>query len=219
MTLVVGRTRVLVSTFGFDASKVLRAMRRFGYDRLLLVGGPDSFRSEGFRRVREIEAQAGGQVETATVDPRDFAACFRAVASALARFPATSHEVRLNVSGGTKVLADAAVLAAFHAGAECWHIEGDDAVRLPVIRGFRFVDALTEAERKVLAAVTRAQRSDHVLRAVEAEGLGPTVARGALAALIRRGLLRGDVVGGRAVVSPVPGASARRSGSPGTALK
>ncbi len=185
-------------------------MRRFGYDRLHVVGGSDSFRSEGFRHLRDLEAQAGAALETTAVDPRDFAACFRAVATTLARYPPEQYEVRINISGGTKVLADAAVLAAFHHGVECWHVEGDAAVRLPVIRGFRFVDALTEAERAVLAVVTRPRRSNEVIRAAESAGVASLAARGALATLIRRGLLRGDVVGGRAIVSPVPAVQPHR---------
>ena len=208
----------MLSTFGFDERKVFQAMRRFPYDRLSLIGGPDSFRSPGYRRLRELEAQAGGAVETAAVDPYDFAACFRTALAVLGRYPPERFEVRMNASGGTKVLADAAVLAAFHQGVECWHVEGDAAVRLPVLRGFRFVDALTEAERTVLALVSRSRRSEDVVRAAEAGGIATAAARGALASLIRKGMLRGDVVGGRAVVAPLPavgkkGAARARGGA------
>jgi len=195
---------VLVSTFGFDERKVFRAMRMFPYDRLCLIGGPDSFRSAGFRRLRELEAQAGGAVDTTAVDPHDFTACFRGALSVLAQHPRSHFGVRVSVAGGTKVLADAATLAAFHEGVECWHVDGDVAVRLPILRGFRFVDALTPAERIVLALVTRRRPSQDLLRSAESEGIPASEARGALASLIRKGLVGADLDHGRAMVSPIP---------------
>ncbi len=213
------RPRILLSTFGFDERKVLRAMRMFAYDRLSLIGGPDSFRSPGFRRLRDLEAQVGAAVEATAVDPYDFAACFRKAVGVLDGYSAPRFEVRVNVSGGTKVLADAAILAAFHQGVECWHVEGDAAVRLPVLRGFRFVDALTAAERSMLALVSRPLRSEDVVRSAEGRGLSDSEARGALASLIRKGWVRGDLVRGRAVVSPVPPPKGGRRAGPATALK
>ena len=205
------RPRVLVATFGFDDRKVVRAMRLFAYDRLALLGGPRSFRSEGYRRLRDLEAQVGATVETIAVDPWDFAACFRAAVDALGRYPAERFDVRLTVAGGTRVLADAAVLAAFHQGVDCWYVSHETSLRLPVLRGFRVVDALTEAERTVLGLVPRRRRSEEVVGSAVESGLSPTAARGALASLIRKGMLGGDIVRGRAIVAPVP--SARRKGS------
>ena len=203
------RPRVLVSTLGFDDRKVLRAMRLFAYDHLSLIGGPESFRSDGYRRLRDLEAQVGATVETTAVDPWDFAACFRAAVDVLARHPGDRFEVRLAVTGGTRVLADAAVLAAFHQGVDCWYVGHESAVQFPVLRGFRVVDALTEAERAVLALVLRRQRSEEVVRSAVAGGITSAAARGALASLIRKGMLRGDIVRGRAVVAPVPSVGRR----------
>jgi len=214
-----GPPRVLLSTFGFDERKVLQAMRMFPYDRLSLIGGPDSFRSPGYRRLRELEAQAGAAVESTAVDPYDFAACFRGAVAVLDRYSRPQFEARLNVSGGTKVLADAATLAAFHEGIECWHVDGDMVVRLPVLRGFRFADALTEAERTVLPLVSRPRRSEDIVRSAEGHGISGSKARGALASLIRKGLVRGELVRGRAMISPVPLNRRRDQGGREPALK
>jgi len=51
--------RVLISTFGFDESKVFGALRWLPYDRLVLVAGPESLRKPGFRRLRERYLRPG----------------------------------------------------------------------------------------------------------------------------------------------------------------
>ena len=44
----------LIATIGFDDKHVLPSLRQLPYDRLLLVGGRDSFRSPAFRRLRSF---------------------------------------------------------------------------------------------------------------------------------------------------------------------
>src|SRR5207249_10107146 len=115
--------RILISTFGFDPEKVLLALRSIGYDRLALIAGGKSLRGSGFRRLDAAERASGGAIEVVPVDPFDFRSCFEGTLGAIRRFRKAGHDVRMNVSGGTKVLADAALLAAFQEGVEASHCE------------------------------------------------------------------------------------------------
>jgi len=113
-----------VATFGFDERRVLPALRLLPYDRLVLLGGRDSFRAPGFGRLKSLEPS----LQAVTVDPFDFGSCLTAACRAF--HEASAGDVRASVSGGTKILADATLLAAFQEGVEAWYFD-PEPVRLP----------------------------------------------------------------------------------------
>lgn len=195
--------RVLVSTYGFEESKVLGALRWLPYDRLVLVAGGRSLRERGLRRIEEAERAAGGRVEVVRVDPFDLASCFRGTLEAIERHRRAGDEVRVNVSGGTKVLADGALLAAFQAGVEAWHCE-DKAVRLPVLRGVRFEDRLPPAQRAVLGSLRRPVPAARLVDRLRARGHSEAAVQAAILSLREQGLVEVAITRGAAVVSLDP---------------
>ena len=142
------RVRTLICTFGFNEKKVLAAMRSIPYSRLVLVAGKDVLDGAEYRLMVALEEKSGGTVETVIVDPFDFADCYDGVDRAI-RSHLTGGDVTLNISGGTKILADAAILAAFQNGVEAYHCE-ESMVKLPVMRGVRFEDAFSVEDVKVM---------------------------------------------------------------------
>ncbi len=140
--------RTLICTFGFARQKVLAAMRLTAYNRLVIVAGSDVLEHDDLRSLVELESSGGGMVETVAVDPFDFADCMRKVDETI-RSSLKIGEVMMNISGGTKVLCDAAILAAFQNGVETYHCEGK-VVKLPVIKGIRFEDKFNAGDRSVL---------------------------------------------------------------------
>ena len=195
--------RVLVSTYGFEASRVLGALRWLPYDRLVLVAGGRSLRERGFRRIQEAERAAGGRVEVVRVDPFDLASCFRGTLEAIERHRRAGDEVRVNVSGGTKVLADGALLAAFQAGVEAWHCE-DKAMRLPVLRGVRFEDRLTPTQQAVLRSLRKPVRASKLVDRLRAHGHSEAAVQAAILSLRDQGLVSVAIQAGAAVVSLDP---------------
>src|SRR3989449_11088534 len=161
--------RVLISTFGFNPEKVLLALRSIGYDRLALIAGGKSLREPGFRRLDAAERASGGSIEVVAVDPFDFRSCFEGALGAIQRHRRAGREVRVNVSGGTKVLADGALLAAFQEGVEAWHCE-DRPVRLPILKGVTFTDRLSTVQRAVLASAARPRQVARRVERVSAGG-------------------------------------------------
>ena len=195
--------RVLVSTYGFEESRVFGALRWLPYDRLVLVAGGRSLRERGFRRIQEAERAAGGRVEVVRVDPFDLVSCFRGTLEAIERHRRAGDEVRVNVSGGTKVLADGALLAAFQAGVEAWHCE-DKAVRLPVLRGVRFEDRLTPTQQAVLRSLRKPVRASKLVDRLRSRGHSEAAVQAAILSLRDQGLVTVAIQTGAAVVSLDP---------------
>jgi len=150
--------RVLVSTFGVgDLDKVLLAMRRLPYERLVLMGDKDIEESSDFNKIREMEAMTGHDVAAEIVDDDGFMELVEGVSEVLqrhARDPSegTRNTVSLNISGGDKLLGDAALFAAFRSGVDAYHCDGK-LVRLPVVHGATAVDRFTPLQARFIDTI------------------------------------------------------------------
>jgi len=198
--------RVLVSTFGFDEEKVLRALRSIPYERLAVLAGGKSLKEPGLRRLESAERAAGGSLEVVVVDPFDFRSCFEGALGVIEKHRRAGREVRVNVSGGTKVLADAALLAAFQEGVEAWHCE-DRPVRLPILRGVSFADRLNVADRAVLRCLDRPRPSTKIVERLIGEGYTKLAVQAAIARLRDQGFLSLTLQQGSAIVAVAPAAA------------
>jgi hypothetical protein len=198
-------TGTLVATFGYDERHVLPALRLLPYDGLVLVAGRGSLRTAGYARIKALEPD----LETVIVDPFDLSGCLLAVASVVRDAVRRGRVVRVSVSGGTKILGAAALLAAFQEGVEAWSCD-PEPVRLPVLRGVRFVDALPPGAREVGEALRGPTARDRLFASIVDRGVSPREARAALAALIARGLAEERLDEGRPVVVPTAALDALR---------
>jgi hypothetical protein len=144
--------KVLLSTFGFDGVKVTEAMRFIAYDRLVLITSQDNTFTSDYRQLLDLNALAGMTVETLIVDKFDLMEAREAIASRVRELQRGNHEVALNVSGGTRILSSAAILAAFETGIDAYHAS-DRLVRLPVLKKVSFEERLTAQDRDALLAV------------------------------------------------------------------
>jgi len=184
--------RILASTFKQgDLEKVLQAMRNLPYDRLLLIGMPGAEECEDIGRIRHLEEMAGHQVDLVVAEDGDFMGVVGQMAEELSermngRRRAGKDSVILNISGGPRMLGDAALLAAFELGVEAYHVNGR-VTRLPVIRGatardrfsknqVRMIEALAgeqvtlDALAKMMAPIGR-QAVDRMIRELKRESL------------------------------------------------
>jgi DNA-binding transcriptional ArsR family regulator len=185
--------KILVSTYGHgDLGKTLMAMRHLPYDRLVLLceaGGDDP---EGLEELRSLESMAGHEVDVECVDTSDFMELVEGISQAvtgLSRSAGVQNEVVLNISGGNKLLADAALFAAFRLGLPTYHVT-ERMVKLPVMKGVtarsrftalqsRFIFLLdgprTIAEIVELTGTQSKQSVERVMR--ELRGMGLVCAR------------------------------------------
>lgn len=150
--------RYLVSTFRQgDFDRILQAMRSLPYERLVLIGDEDVAECEDLKRISRLEEISGHEVETELLNGSDFMGTVDAVADTLsARMkqngPGTTPSAVLNISGGTKLLGDAALLAAFRVGVETYHVD-KKVTRLPVIKGATALDRFTTGQIRMIEAI------------------------------------------------------------------
>jgi hypothetical protein len=193
--------RTLICTFGFNEKKIFAAMRSIRYNRLVLVAGGDVLRMKEYRLLVALEEKGGGTVENVTVDPFDFADCYNKVNEVIMEYTA-GGEVVLNISGGTKILADAAILAAFQNGVEAYHCD-ETTIKLPVMTGLRFEDAFSEDDVRVME--TFEEGSTVKSLAVSLSGLGDASLRRSLKNLERLGVIVPVLEKGEARYHATPG--------------
>jgi len=148
--------RILVSTFGDgDGRKVVDAMRAIPYDRLVLVGQASAEESDDFAHLKQLESMAGQEVGYRQMDGLDFMALVEQVSEVLNSFGKDArgrNTVVLNISGGPKLLGDAALFAAFRLGVEAYHCDST-VTRLPVLMGVTAKDRFTDAQIQFLRCV------------------------------------------------------------------
>src|SRR5256714_14692283 len=136
--------RTLIATIGFDERHILPSLRLLPYDRLVLVGGRNSFRSAGFRRLHALEPN----LEVVRVDAFDLGDCLESI-EAWIREARVVGPVRISATGGTKILTMAALLAAFHEGVGAWDFD-PGPVRLPSCAGSGFRRPFSPPSRRAL---------------------------------------------------------------------
>ncbi|MGQ0797075.1 MAG: hypothetical protein ACT4OI_04315 [Methanobacteriota archaeon] len=203
MTSVPGRT--LVATFGFDERRVLPALRLLSYDELVLITGRPSLRTDGFARLRTLEPS----LRTVVVDPFDLVDCLATTAATLRDLARAGRTVRLSVTGGTKILAAAALLAAFQEGVEAWFCD-PEPVRLPILRGVRVADAVSASARVLAQALRGPVSAERLVSGAAGHGTTARETEAALGELVAFGLAEAALERGKAVVRPTAALEAFR---------
>jgi len=190
--------RTLIATMGFDERHVLPSLRLLPYDRLVLVAGGETIRSAGFRQIRALEPA----LRSVRVDPFDLMSALESIRGMI-RLAATDGSVRISASGGTKILTNAAILAAFQEGVEAWYCD-PDPVRLPVLQGVVLDAAFSPAERAIARALHGPSPHDRLVSAVASQGFARRTVVGALQSLARKGLVELGRDGSPVWVRPSP---------------
>jgi hypothetical protein len=150
--------KILVCTFGEgDHTKVLDAMRRLPYERLVLVGEPGLTDTYSLARIRAFEELSGHDVETEVAYGDSFMEEVDQISEVLEKHsvdPSSGerNSVILNISGGTKLLGDAALFAAFRLGVRACHCDGRITM-LPVVNGATATNRFTPAQSRFLRAL------------------------------------------------------------------
>ncbi|MCU0852749.1 MAG: MarR family winged helix-turn-helix transcriptional regulator [Thermoplasmata archaeon] len=146
--------RLLLSTFGpGDAERILNAMRLLPYDKLVLVGEEGAQESPDFSRLERLENMSNKKIEFQPIFDSGFLGMVDSVSDMLAGYTANRQDtVYVNISGGAKLLGDAALLAAFRLGVETYHCDGR-LTRLPVIKGATARDRFTAAQARLIEAI------------------------------------------------------------------
>ncbi len=148
--------RVLVSTFADgDDEKVILAMRELPFDQLVLIGEEDAEERDSFDRIRKLEELSGHEVQFRAIEADQFMTMVDSVSDVLHAL--SNEDVALNISGGSKILGDAALLAAFRLGIESYHCDRV-CVKLPVLKGATAMDRFTKPQIRMLDILAEGER-------------------------------------------------------------
>lgn len=171
-------------------------MKYVSYDRLVIVAGNDVLGSEQLRDLVALESKSGGSATTLAVDPFDFADCMTVVDKAI-QSALGAGEVVVNISGGTKVLGDATLLAAFQNGVEAYHCD-EKVVKLPVLKGVRFVEMLGNHEVRILETLQQGDTLRNLEGKIDSEEMSGPAIRKSVRYLERIGILHARLERGEA---------------------
>jgi hypothetical protein len=180
--------RVLISTYGFDEGKVVAAMSKLAYDKLVLIVGDDVLEDQGYLRLKKMESLGPNKMETVTVDVLDFQECLNTVLRTIRKWDVEGNGVVLNISGGTKVLADAALLAGLHNGVEIYHVD-EQVSRLPVIQGVKVTHRFTERQATLIRALEADDTIPRLTRRLRGVGMDESAVRQVVRALANQGVI------------------------------
>jgi hypothetical protein len=150
--------RILVSTFGGDDyAKVLSAMKSLPYEKLVLVGEASAEDTEGFHKLSHLEEMSGHDLHFEPVDTSGFMETVDEICDVLVQCskdpePGSSNLIALNISGGSKLLGDAALFSAFRLGIEAYHCD-ERVTKLPVLKGATAVDRFTMSQVKFIMSI------------------------------------------------------------------
>jgi hypothetical protein len=150
--------KVLVSTFGGDDhARVLSAMKSLPYEKLVLVGEASAEDTEGFHKLMRLEEMSGNDLEFEPVDTSGFMETVEEICDILIRCskdPNSGYpnQIALNISGGSKLLGDAALFSAFRLGTEAYHCD-ERVTKLPVLKGATAVDRFTASQVKFIMSI------------------------------------------------------------------
>lgn len=150
--------RILVSTFTpQDVELVIRSMRSIGYDRLVVLCRPDDSLDPALERIRRLEDMSGHEITVQHIYSSGFMETVDEICQTLGalqkeRRTGTSNEVILNISAGEKLLANAALFAAFRLGVRTVHCD-EKLVKLPILAGATAVDRFTPLEVRAMRAM------------------------------------------------------------------
>ena len=144
--------KALVSTFGDkDLDKVLLAMKLLPYEKLVLVGREGMTDCVAFKRVKALEEISGHEIIAEELDGDGFMEIVDSISEVLEGI-LTHDSLILNISGGDKLLGDAAIISAFRLGVETYHCD-ERLTKLPVLKGASARDRFTPTEQRFLASI------------------------------------------------------------------
>lgn len=132
------RRNLLVSTYGGDVSQIMPGLRALPHDHLLLVTERTLEKSEA---IQVLLDRLGIRYEVLVVNPADLTGAAMKIEDSMHKHKAQGWATRMDITGGRKLLSDAALLAALSTGSEVCCFESGQR-RFPLLVARRVKEAL-----------------------------------------------------------------------------
>lgn len=196
--------KILVSTFGQDDfEKVVYAMRQLPYERLILLGTLEAIESPACLKIKELDEMSGHEVLGEVIPDSGFMDIVNEISESLERHSkdrdGRRNELILNISGGDKLLGDAALFAAFRLGIVTYHCD-EKLTKLPVLKGLTAKDRFTPSQVRFLKGICWTSTPFDDLVEEISPGKRQPVER-VMRELKKAGLIETDVKSGKIIVA------------------
>ncbi|MCK4367084.1 MAG: hypothetical protein KAW84_03970, partial [Thermoplasmata archaeon] len=107
---------------------------------------------------------------------------------AIRKWDVEENGVVLNISGGTVILADAALLAGYHNGVEIYHVD-EKVTKLPVIKGMKVSDRFTERQTLLIRALEADDTIPRLANRLKSTGMDEQAVRREIRMLSNEGVI------------------------------
>jgi|GEM_PF-2805641 len=153
------KKRLLICAIGQSRERVATALREIGHDKLVAITTePNTLAIKDAEKFEDLACAEYEVVKLA--DKHNFDAMFSAFVKTIEKH--RGWDIRVNISGGPKLLTIAGMFACYSYGVSIYHCE-DRVHRLPVIKEVGFLDILTPDARIVLQSLgKRAENIDAI---------------------------------------------------------
>ena len=168
-----GRRDLLISTFGEEVSEIVAGLRSLPHDHLVLV--TDSVLEEN-AAILSFLRRMGIRHEVLRVEPADITGSAMLIERKVLEHIENGWMARVDITGGSKLLSDAAMLAALSTGAEVCCFEMG-ARRFPLLAAMGVREALPRDLAEVLASQIWPMSLDEVRKKDRDHPLPPMLMR------------------------------------------
>jgi hypothetical protein len=145
------RKTLLMTTFGGRVSEVVPGLRSLPHDHLVVITVKGEEERQEYRQLLSLLDQLKVQYQVLAVDQLDLTGSAVLIEEMVRRYKGKEWQVLVDITGGSKLLSDATVLAAVTTGSEVCCFEGE-ARRIPLLEGMGIKELLPKDVAEALSA-------------------------------------------------------------------
>lgn len=148
---MVKRRTLLLTTFGGRVSEVVTGLRSLPHDRLVVITDKGEVKREEHQKLLALLDRLKVQYQVLEVDHLDLTGSAVSIEEMVRRYKGKEWQVLIDITGGSKLLSDASVMAAVATGSEVCCFEGEPR-RIPLLEGMGIRELLPKEVAQALSA-------------------------------------------------------------------
>jgi hypothetical protein len=156
----------VLCTFGYDAKKVMGALRKLRFDHFVIVTGEDNLQTEGFSKVERVVDDLGATMDVLEVDKFNPKEVLDTIVRRVESLQVQGYEVSMSLGGGLPLLCNIAMLAAVQTSVEANFITERSFTHLPILKRMVIRKPYTEEDIRLLSMIGDGHSLDEMRRLI-----------------------------------------------------